>query len=297
MKVGIIKGLLYYYDEVLWLNFFKNLGVTTITSDTTTKETISKGTLIAPDEACLSLKIFIGKVMELKDKCDVLFIPRLFSIKEHEQVCTNFNALPDLIHNLFPDITLLTYNIDLKNHKSELKAYINIGKQLGYPVITSIDSYFRAKKEDQKEKEVQFLKQKEKLLSPKKKILLAGHPYILHENILIDEIKKYIKKEGFELIYSNILDDDLIDCECEKISKTLHWTHSKRLLAGIAHYSDKVDGIILLSCFPCGPDSLTNELVKRKIKTPLLKLILENESNTGIITRLEAFFDIVKVKL
>ena len=28
-----------------------------------------------------------------------------------------------------------------------------------------------------------------------------------------------------------------------------------------------------------------------------LKLILENESNTGLITRLEAFFDIVKVKI
>ena len=56
-------------------------------------------------------------------------------------------------------------------------------------------------------------------------------------------------------------------------------------------------GIILLSCFPCGPDSLTNELVKRKVNKPLLKLILENESNTGLITRLEAFFDIVKVKI
>ena len=76
MKVGIIKGLLYYYDEVLWMSFFENLGV----------KTIKKGTSMAPDEACLSLKIFIGEVMELKDKCNAIFIPRLFSIKEHEQV-------------------------------------------------------------------------------------------------------------------------------------------------------------------------------------------------------------------
>jgi predicted nucleotide-binding protein (sugar kinase/HSP70/actin superfamily) len=32
MKVGIIKGLLYYYDEVLWMSFFENLGVKTITN-------------------------------------------------------------------------------------------------------------------------------------------------------------------------------------------------------------------------------------------------------------------------
>ena len=130
MKVGIIKGLLYYYDEVLWMSFFENLGVKTITNKEVTKETIKKGTSMAPDEACLSLKIFIGEVMELKDKCNAIFIPRLFSIKEHEQVCTNFNALYDLIHNLFPEVPLITSNIDLQKHKTEMKAYINIGKQL-----------------------------------------------------------------------------------------------------------------------------------------------------------------------
>ena len=93
------------------------------------------------------------------------------------------------------------------------------------------------------------------------------------------------------------LPEELVDIECSKISKTVHWTHSKKLLAGISYYNSRVDGIILLSCFPCGPDSLTNELVKRKVNKPLLKLILENESNTGLITRLEAFFDIVKVKI
>lgn len=297
MKVGIIKGLLYYYDEVLWMSFFENLGVKTITNKEVTKETIKKGTSMAPDETCLSLKIFIGEVMELKDKCNAIFIPRLFSIKEHEQVCTNFNALYDLIHNLFPEVPLITSNIDLQKHKTEMKAYINIGKQLGYSVIATVTSYLKALDKDKKIREKNFLAQTEKLKSSSKKILLAGHPYILYENILTKEIKKIIKDNGFEIIYSNILPEELVDIECSKISKTVHWTHSKKLLAGISYYSSRVDGIILLSCFPCGPDSLTNELVKRKVNKPLLKLILENESNTGLITRLEAFFDIVKVKI
>ena len=38
MKVGIIKGLLYYYDEVLWMSFFENLGVKTITNKEVTKK-------------------------------------------------------------------------------------------------------------------------------------------------------------------------------------------------------------------------------------------------------------------
>ncbi len=296
MKVGIIKGLLYYYDESLLLNFFKNLGVDVITNGNTTKDTIYKGCDKTPDEACLSLKIYIGKVIELKDKCNVIFIPRLFSIKNHEQVCTNFNALYDLVHTLFPDINIINYNIDLTENKNEIKAYIGIGKQLGYPILTSIDAYIKAKKADREQKMKNFLMQKRKLKTSSKKILLAGHPYILYENILTADLKKIIATEGYEIIYSDILDESLIDSECAKISKTVHWTHSKKLLAGISYYSKYVDGIILLSCFPCGPDSLTNELIKLKIKKPVLKLILENESNTGIITRLEAFFDIIKVR-
>ena len=31
-------------------------------------------------------------------------------------------------------------------------------------------------------------------------------------------------------------------------------------------YLDKVDGIINISSFPCGPDSLSNEMIKHKNK-------------------------------
>ena len=103
------------------MSFFENLGVKPITNKEVTKETIKKGTSMAPDETCLSLKIFIGEVMELKDKCNAIFIPRLFSIKEHEQVCTNFNALYDLIHNLFPEVPLITSNIEFLSSNRKTK--------------------------------------------------------------------------------------------------------------------------------------------------------------------------------
>lgn len=149
----------YILGEVLkYLREDKN-----ITNKEVTKETIKKGTSMAPDEACLSLKIFIGEVMELKDKCNAIFIPRLFSIKEHEQVCTNFNALYDLIHNLFPEVPLITSNIDLQKHKTEMKAYINIGKQLGYSVIATVTAYLKALDKDKKIREKNFLAQTEKL--------------------------------------------------------------------------------------------------------------------------------------
>ena len=59
---------------------------------------------------------------------------------------------------------------------------------------------------------------------------------------------------------------------------------------------EKVDGIILVSAFPCGPDSMTNELLIRRIKgVPVLPLILDIQSGmAGIETRIESFLDIIR---
>ncbi len=296
MKVGIPKALLYYYDGTMWKYFFDKLNIDTILSEDTNKRTIKEGENLADSEACLSMKIFLGQVKNLVNKCDYILVPRLYSIKKDEQVCTNFNALYDITKNLFPNIKILNYNIDLSEKEIESLAYIKIGKELGISYINSYNAYLHAK-----EKKKLFLKnkieeQKSKLKSNKIKILFAGHPYNLYDEIIGKDIIKYLKNEGFEIIYSNLLEEGLVDSECKKLSTDIHWTHSKKVVAAVNYYKDKVDGIILLSTFPCGPDSLSNELIKRKVKTPILNISKESFSNTGLITRLDAFFDILKVK-
>jgi predicted nucleotide-binding protein (sugar kinase/HSP70/actin superfamily) len=59
-----------------------------------------------------------------------------------------------------------------------------------------------------------------------------------------------------------------------------------------------VDGIILLSSFPCGPDSMVNEIILRKVQNkPILNLILDGqEGSAGMETRLESFVDIIKYR-
>lgn len=58
-------------------------------------------------------------------------------------------------------------------------------------------------------------------------------------------------------------------------------------------YLDKVNGVIFLSTFPCGLDSLVNELVLRKLNKPYLNLILDDLGGiAGMETRIESFVDI-----
>ncbi len=63
-------------------------------------------------------------------------------------------------------------------------------------------------------------------------------------------------------------------------------------------HKDKVDGIILVSAFPCGPDSMVNEMIIRKYPNiPILNIRVHNQDGTaGLETRLESFTDILKLK-
>jgi predicted nucleotide-binding protein (sugar kinase/HSP70/actin superfamily) len=81
-----------------------------------------------------------------------------------------------------------------------------------------------------------------------------------------------------------------------EISKAIYWKHNKQLLNGIVEYKDKVDGIIYLSVFPCGTDSLANDISIRKVNhIPTLNIVLdEQKANAGIVTRLESFLDIIE---
>lgn len=297
-KIGIPKALLYYYYNDLWKYFFKYLNIDVIYSDISNKEIMSNGELLAQDEACLSLKLYLGHVNNLIDKCDYILVPRLYSVKKHEGVCTNFNALYDLVNNTFQNINIINYNVNLENNENELVGFLNLGKDLGFSYISSYNAYKFAKEKSMENRLLKEKKQKELLTTNNIKILLAAHPYNLYDNLIGKPIIDYLERENITIIYSDRIDHNIIDSECEKISTDIHWTHSKEVMASINYYKDKTDGIIIISAFPCGPDSLSNELAIRKVKNiPVLNLIMEDlNSDVGIITRLESFIDILKQK-
>jgi predicted nucleotide-binding protein (sugar kinase/HSP70/actin superfamily) len=59
-----------------------------------------------------------------------------------------------------------------------------------------------------------------------------------------------------------------------------------------------IQGIIFMTCFACGPDALVGELIRQQAcqqNIPCMQLSLdEHTAEAGLITRLEAFTDMVK---
>ena len=295
ITIGIPKALLYYKYSELWTSFFEELGCEIIVSPNTSKKILEDGIKFSLDESCMAMKIYMGHVYYLIDKCDYILVPRLKCIKKHEKLCTNFSALYDLVNNIF-DKKLINYNVDVEHKEDELYAFVTMGLSLGFSYRKIVSAYHIAKEKEKMLKEREISKQKSIIASSNKiKILLAGHPYNLHDEFIGKQIENVLEKNNIEIIYSDKYDTKYLEQEVKKISPKNYWTYNKEIIGAISHYQELVDGIILITSFPCGPDSLSNEMILRNVKIPITNLIIdEANSDTGLLTRIESFIDILE---
>lgn len=294
--IGIPKAFLYYRYHILWKIFFSNLGYNIIESKDTTKEIIELGKKYSIDESCLSSKIYLGHVASLKDKCDYILIPRVANYGKGEKVCVKFYATYDLVNNLFNDYQILNYNIEKTKLSTEFFCLIKLGLKLTKNPFLTIKSYFKAKKQEKIYHKKRQLDQEKVLKNTKPKILIVAHPYNIYDNYVGSPIIKKLAELDIDIIYADKLNKKTAKLYASNISPTLYWTYSKELIGAIGYYQYAVDGILFLTSFPCGPDSLVNELMLRKrINIPMINILIDELSaSTGLETRLESFIDIIK---
>jgi len=295
ITIGIPKALLYYKYGELWTSFFEELDCNVVISPNTSKQILDTGIKLSMDESCMAMKIYMGHVNYLLDKCDYILVPRLKCLKKHEKLCTNFSALYDLVRNVF-DKEIINYNIDVENKEDELYAFTTMGLSLGFSYRKIIKAYKKAKEKDNLLKSRKISKQKSTLATSNKiKILLAGHPYNLYDEYIGKQIQTLLEKNNVEIIYSDCYDLKYLEKEVKEISPKNYWTYNKEIIASIVHYQPLVDGIILITSFPCGPDSLSNEMIVRNVNIPITNLVIdEANTDTGILTRIESFIDILE---
>ena len=292
IKIGIPKSLLYYKYYDLWDTFFNELGCRVIYSPNSNKEILEDGKNLVVDESCLAMKINMGHIKYLVDKCDYILIPRTPCLKKDETTCTNFYALYDLCANLF-DVKILNYNIDVERGETEKKGFMKVGLELGFKNKDIRKAYKKALETSRYEASKRVILNKRNLKKKDPlKILLVGHPYNVYDELVGMPIIKFLENENIEIIYAH--QNDKYEHAYKKISKTLYWTFNKELVNGVVSYEKKVDGIILLTVFPCGPDSLVNEVIIGSVKKPIINIIIDElNSQTGLETRLESFVDIL----
>lgn len=298
IKIGIPRAFLYYRDYILWKNFFEGIGCSIVISSNTNKKILDIGKSLSVDESCLPFKIYLGHISELSDKCDYVLVPRVCNYGSGKRTCMRFNGMYDVIKNIFSDINIINYDIDHKKFKFEFFEFLKIGFKFNKNIFKVIYSYINGKIKQNKYNKVLINGEINKLKSNKLKILIVSHPYIIYDDYLGNNIVSYFKNEDIDILYSDRMDRKESICYAEELSNTLYWLYSKENIGSVFHYKNAIDGIIFLSSFPCGPDSLVNELAIRKIEgIPSINIIIdESTSTSGLYTRLESFIDIIKAR-
>lgn len=293
MKVGIPKGLLYckYYPFIE--RFLIELDAEVITSTDTNKNILNQGVKYCVDEACLPIKIFHGHVVDIKDRCDLLVIPRIMRTREREYICPKFCGLPEMILYSIPDMPKVMIEPIYATNEKELYTWC---KKLGRMItkdVNKIKGAFNKALEEQKNFKFGIKDE-----GYKKTIALVGHPYNLYDTFINMDIVKKLNKLGVGVITEECVEEEQIKSEVKTLFKRPFWTfaaNSYGFATSIAK-SNELDGAIYISSFACGIDSVVLELIKEKIEDfPLLVLkVDEHTGEGGLDTRIEAFIDMIE---
>ncbi len=291
VTVGIPRAIPYYDGGEFWKSFFQQCGINVLFSPPTTKEMVDRGSFLAPDEMCLSMKIYLGHLDYLEGKCDYLLVPRIDRFDDTNQTCTNFLSFYDLAKHYFKT-PILNYNMD--NQNDLLDAALEIGSSLSIPGIQILKAYEIALEKEKEKKKIRNQKQLELLKEKQKKVLIVSHAYNVHDAFIGSELLKLLKENNITILYSDYFLSEDTNPLASTLSKKLYWKYSKDSIGSIP-LCENVDGIVFLSTFPCGLDSLVHELVIRKINKPYLNLVIDNLSSfTGLETRVESFVDLLE---
>lgn len=332
MVIGMPRGMMYYKYFPFWRAFFGELGQELTTSSPTNRKILNLGLEAAENEFCLPLKVFYGHTLSLKDEVDALFIPRIVSVRQGEYTCPKLLGLPDLIRAIDDDLPpVLGLDINVRKNR---RGYYQSIYQFGRHFTTNPALIYKAyKKAEQAEK--QFKKALQQGLTPQEAIEqgqmsdvstcqhlsgvphptsdirppavsigIVGHDYNLYDSYITMNLTKKLRELGAKIVTPESLSPEVIEQESLDLPKKLFWTYEQEIVGAAFHWLKKqsVSGIIYVLAFACGPDSFIQTVIEHRArkegKIPVMSLVIdEHSTEVGMITRLEAFVDMIKRKL
>lgn len=134
------------------------------------------------------------------------------------------------------------------------------------------------------------------------KIALIGHSYLAYESYANLNLLQRLRDKADVYVVENV-DSELIEQKQKTLSKKIFWSHAKKIYGAGGSFVDdpKVDGLIYLSCFGCGTDSMTQDLLSRRARAqqkPFMVVTLdEHTGEAGLVTRIEAFLDMLERRI
>jgi predicted nucleotide-binding protein (sugar kinase/HSP70/actin superfamily) len=274
----------------------------------------------AVNDACIPIKLFHGHVYNLKDKADFILVPRLINLTCEKSVtyCPKFLGLADMVRASMPDIPpLLDFRIDLREKwGTRSREFERMGSLLGMRHSKIRRAFYRAKRAL-----FYFRKEVSESLSPEKALgvlteqtlatplpvqpitlAVVGYPYLLYDSFVSAGLVPKLHKMGIRVLTPEMVPERQLLQKAKSLPKDLFWTFSNQVVRSAIYYIDEgtTKGIIHVTAFGCGPDSMVGKLIELEAKQrsiPYMCISLdEHTGEAGVLTRLEAFVDMLKYR-
>ena len=320
MKIGIPRALGYYNYYPFWFGFFGSLGIEIVLSDKTTKKLVSEGSALVVSETCLPVKIYMGHVLNLLNQkgVDIIYSPSIQSIDHKIYNCSKLRGLPDLVRNVVKkDFLLIEPTLDKSEKNQGLYQYlyesvaplgitdkkaIKKASKVGWAYQNNFTGMTRDGMHPSEAMET-AIKGKVVIKSRKNNypinIAVLSHGYNLYDNHVSMNIFKKLENLGVKAHVSENLSVEQMNEGLNVLNTSLYWANELEIsgAAGSFMTNKNIDGVLTLTAFGCGPDSLMVERITRyakRLQKPLLNLTVdEHTGEAGFITRIEAFTDML----
>ncbi len=302
--VGIPLALSMHNYLPLWKTFLERLGFSVKVSSLPSDLCRERAVRLAKTDFCFPVKAALAhtEALSVDSNVDILFYPSIISEKKQRNgmprvFCPYVISFPSISKSLEMGRTVLSPVVDFRDERSvtvkelcRVFAPYGIGRR-------EIDRAFRAGEEAlQEQRRALFERGLEALASArrrsKKTVVFIGRPYNLYDTVLNLNLPERFRHYGVDIIPCEML----IDPEEQSEVHYMYWNYGELIL----HAAEKVrnmDGVypVYLTNFSCGPDSFIlgrfESIMEGK---PYLIIELdEHGSETGYITRIEAFLDII----
>jgi len=318
--IGIPRAMSFYNNYPFYYGFFNDLGIKIVLSDVTTKQTMSEGAGLVVTETCLPIKVYVGHVLNLLKKgVKNIFIPSLQSIDYKIYNCSKIRGLPDLIRNVVKDteFNIIEPTLDKSDKNKGLYEFL---KECAAPFgITDMKLIKKASKSGWRcynnfhvmsksgmpySKALSYALQGKVVIADTAKeypitVALVGHGYNIYDERVCMKITDKLEKMDVKVYSALQLSAEQLHEGILSLGNAKYWANEDEMTGTAGHYlkDNKIDGVITITAFGCGPDSLMIERITRKAKQfskPLLNLTIDEQTGeAGFITRLEAFVDML----
>jgi predicted nucleotide-binding protein (sugar kinase/HSP70/actin superfamily) len=325
IKVGIPRALSYYQHYPMWRTFFEELGADLIVSGKTTRGMLSAGASGVVAETCLPAKVFCGHCIDLGSSVDFVFIPSVKSIEKNVYNCSKFVGLPDLVRQTAKDIApIVDIDIDVNQGMRTVRSEVHkVGRRftrLPWKIDRALDRALTVDQEYQKlmrtgltppEAVQQMFSDHPYDPSPVKAgatvtrthrplvVALVGHPYNVYDEYVNHNLVGRLRAMNVKLVTPEMISLEGLNEGIAMLVGKPYFTYEREVIGAGGYYlTEDVDGIVSVVAFGCGPDSMMIDMVaraaRRKFNKPLMNITIdEHTAEAGLVTRLEAFVDML----